>query len=248
MKKDNNKNYYLEIKAKMMKDFDKMFKCTKQALKQHFDPAKIDKLYEEGKAEYTSLLPQLPYIGGHKNKATMNLVGGAIILAVIRPLEREGLTTSEIGKIVYQTFDLYFQAKPRFLRWLINKMVFAGSSLKKAKKEAEKSALREHSGDFVTEFVEGDGESFDFGMDYIECAIHKLYQEQAAEKYLQYVCLGDYPMFQALGIGFTRTQTIGNGGNKCDARFKRGGKTASGWPPEELAEWKETKEIKSFQK
>ena len=44
-------------------------------------------------------------------------------------------------------------------------------------------------------------------------------------------------MFQALGIGLTRTQTIGNGAQKCDFRFKKGGKTPKGWPPEKLKEW-----------
>ena len=49
---------------------------------------------------------------------------------------------------------------------------------------------------------------------------------------------------QALGIGFSRTQSIGSGGHKCDARFKRGGETANGWPPEELAEWREIEPIR----
>ena len=246
MKTENNKNYYVEIKDKMIKDFDKMFQCTRQALEQHFNQSKIEQLYQASKEEFINLLPQVPYIGGLKNKLTMNLIGGAIVLAVIKPLEKEGLTIREIGKVIYTTFALYVQAMPipRCLRWLFNKLAFASFSLKKARKQAEESLFRKYSGDFVTEFVEGDGEDFDFGIDYIECAIHKLYQEQGAEKYLQYVCLGDYPMFQALGIGFSRTQTIGSGGHKCDARFKRGGKTANGWPPEELAEWREIEPTK----
>ncbi|MGD8782753.1 MAG: hypothetical protein PVH88_27830 [Ignavibacteria bacterium] len=39
-------------------------------------------------------------------------------------------------------------------------------------------------------------------------------------------------------MGFSRTQTIGNGAPICDFRFKKNVQTADGWPPENLPEWK----------
>lgn len=225
------------MKPKLIKDFEKMFKYARRALGQCFNESKIDKLHDESRREYAILIPQLPYIGGKKNSGTMNLIGMAIILAIIRSLEREGLTKREIGKVVYETFDMFFKAKPRLVRWLIGKLMTSKLFMKKKKKQTEKSLLREYPEDFVTEFVEGDGENFDFGLDVIECAICKFYKKQDAEKYLPYLCPGDYAMFRALGIGLTRTQTIGNGAPKCDFRFKKGGETPQGWPPENLEEF-----------
>ncbi len=49
-------------------------------------------------------------------------------------------------------------------------------------------------------------------------------------------------MYKSLGVGFIRTQTIGNGDPICDFRFKKNIETISGWPPEELEEWKISKE------
>ena len=80
--------------------------------------------------------------------------------------------------------------------------------------------LKKYKEDFVLEHIDP-GQDFDFGYNYTECAIHKLYQKKGKSEYLQYVCLGDYAMFQSYGMGFTRTQTIANGAPLCDFRFKK---------------------------
>lgn len=237
MKQGADNNYYLDMQAKMIKDFARMFKCTRRSLKRHFDEAKIAEIHETCEREYSGLIPQIPYIGGKQNSGTYNLVGGAALLAIIRSLEGEGLGKHEIGRVVYETMETLFNSKPRLLCRLTGKYMLSSYFIKKRRKQTERSLLREYPEGFVTRFVEADGANHDFGLDTMECAICKFYKKQGAEKYLPYLCLGDYPMFQALGIGFTRTQTIGNGAPKCDFRFKKGGETVRGWPPEGLDEW-----------
>ena len=56
------------MKTKLMKDFNKLLKLVRKVLGHYFDEAKIDQIIEEGKCEYGGLIPQLPYIGGKKNK------------------------------------------------------------------------------------------------------------------------------------------------------------------------------------
>ncbi len=238
--KDNEKqNYYTIIKHQMMKEFNAMYKGTRKILAQYFDESMIENLQNESKREYINLFPQLPYIGGKKNKQTINLIMGAIIIAIVRPLEKEGLSKHQIGKIIYVTFHLYFQAKPRLLLFLVRKLILSGFYIKKMKKQIENTFQRKYKEDFVIENVESNGKDYDFGYNYTECALHKLYIKHDAVKYLPYVCLGDYPMFQFLGIGFNRSQTIANGAPHCDFRFKKNGKTPIAWPPENLEEWKE---------
>ncbi len=238
MTTDADKHCYVNIKPKLMKDFDKMLKFTRQVLGQHFDKPQIDKLLDESRREYAALIPQLPYIGGKKNSGTANLVGGAWSLAIIWTLERAGLTTRAIGKVIYESMELFFESRPCFVRWLMGKLMISKFFVKKKKKQIKDAPFRHYPGGWVGEFVESDGENFDLGLDYIECGICKFYKEQEAEKYIPYLCLGDYPMFRSLGIGFTRTQTIGNGAPLCDFRFKKGGTTPRGWPPDNLEEFK----------
>lgn len=238
MTADTGASYYVNMKPRMMKDFDKMLKFTRQVLGKHFDKPQIDELLNESRREYAALIPQLPYIGGKKNSSTRNLVGGAWSLAIIRALEKEGLTTRAIGKVVYESMELFFKSRPRLVRWLMGKFMRSKYFVKKTKKKLTDATFRHYPGGWVAEFVEGDGENFDLGVDYVECGICTLYKEQGAEKYIPYLCLGDYSMFRSLGIGFMRTQTIGNGDPICDFRFKKGVITPRGWPPENIAEFK----------
>jgi hypothetical protein len=227
------------MKSKMMEDFEKMLKFARQVLKQYLGESQINQLLDESRREYLALIPQLPYIGGKKNSGTANLVGAAQPLAIIRPLEGEGLALRTIGQVVYETMKLFFESKPRLLRWLMGKSMTTKFFIKQKKKQTENSVFRRYPGAFVTEFVEGDSENFDFGLNVIECAICKFYKEQEAEEYVPYLCLLDYPMFGSLKVGFSRTQTIGNGAPLCDFRFKKGGSTRQAWPPEKLKEFKQ---------
>ena len=238
MKNDVSKNYYEKTRPKMMKEFNLMFRVTQKLLIPYFDKNKIAELSEECKKHYINLFPELPYLGGNKSNSTINLIMGAIILSIIIPLEKEGLSKSQIGEIIFFTFDGYFKSKPLFIRYVIGKVASSRFFIHGLKKDIEKSLLRKYKEDFVLEHIKSTGQKFDFGYNYTECALHKLFTKKEKLQYLQYVCLGDYAMFKSYGIGFTRTQTIGNGAPICDFRFSKNTGTLSGWPPEKLPEWK----------
>ena len=237
MKQNNSENYYLNRKAKLMKDFDKVLKIVRKVLGQNLDQLNIDQILKESRREYDSFLPQLPYIGGKKNSGTFNLIGSVWMLAIIRPLERGGLSVRKIGKIIYEIFEMHFESNPRILNWLIGKLMTSKFFMKKKKKQIEEAPFKQYTEGWVYEYIENNGENFGFGLDVIECGICKFYKKQKAEKYIPYLCLGDYPQFRAFGIEMKRTQTLGNGASKCDFRFKKGGTTQKGWPPDDLEEF-----------
>ena len=96
-----------------------------------------------------------------------------------------------------------------------------------------------HPENWDMEFVEGDGEEFDWGVDFKDCAVRKFYMKHGGEELLPYVCMSDYAPFHVLkNVEFTRTQTLSSGGDYCDFRFKKGGSTPKGWPPEDLPDFK----------
>jgi len=88
----------------------------------------------------------------------------------------------------------------------------------------------------VCTFVEGDGETFDYGLDVTECGICKFYHAQGADELAPYMCLSDYVVSRAFGRGLVRYKTIAEGAEVCDFRYKQGRETfvyplRNGWPP-----------------
>ncbi len=237
MAASNDDNYYIATRAKMMREFNAMYKGTRRVLGPYFTESKIDALAVESEKAYRRLFLELPYIGGKKNSETINLIMGAIVLAMIKPLEREKLTRHQIGKIIYDTFVGYFDSRPAIIRRIIGALASSRFFINRMKAQIEKNAQTNYDDNFVIKNVEPDSADFDFGYDYTQCALHTLFEKNGAAEYLRYMCLGDYALFRSLGIGFVRTQTIANGAPRCDFRFKRGGTTVAGWPPEDLPEW-----------
>jgi hypothetical protein len=77
----------------------------------------------------------------------------------------------------------------------------------------------------VFRFIEGDHENFNFGIDYSECASLKFLIAQNALELAPYICANDILQSEKLSWGLTRTMSLAEGGEKCDFRFKKGGRT-----------------------
>ena len=84
------------------------------------------------------------------------------------------------------------------------------------------SQERRYPDDWVFEVIEGDGQNFDFGLDYTECGLLKYLEREGAPELAPYLCWTDYPMFGSMGMKLVRTETIAQGGQRCDFRLSRG--------------------------
>ncbi len=234
---NHNNNYYFTIHLKMIKEFNAIFNSSYDLLLNYFSDSEIDELKKKCMLEYETLYPQLPYIGGKENRETIHLIMGAIILAIAGELEKKDLSTHQIGEIIFKSFERYFKMRPIALRCIIGKFVSSSFFRRWMKTQVQFNTVKKYRDSFKMELVDIVESDYDFGYNYTECALYKFFSKKNAEKYLPYICLGDYALFRSLGIGFKRTQTIANGGSLCDFRFKKGLKTQQGWPPEELEEW-----------
>ena len=103
---------------------------------------------------------------------------------------------------------------------------------------AETSQKRNYPDDFVFNYVEGDGSSFQWGLDYSECGLLKLFNKLGAAKFMPFLCLSDFSEANIFGFGFSRTQTLAHGAPKCDPRWVKNFKTPRAWPPDNLPEFK----------
>ncbi len=232
MAAEKEKNYYVKKKRMLMRQFDAALTIGKKILIDYFGVDKFNELSTKTREDFEQLLPQIPYVGGKDNHLTDTLVSAVILLPLIRIFEKEGLDFNEIGKLTYDLYEAFYTFIPPTVD------IFSEEYISQIKEEAKKSKLRKYPDDWVYDFVEGDGETFTWGMDYSECAVHKLYKSQGMEHTIPIVCIADFENARIQGYGLTRTQNIGNGAPICDFRFSKDGTTPKAWPPDNLPEFK----------
>jgi hypothetical protein len=171
--------------------------------------------------EYETLIPQIPFIGGKKNRWTADLLESAHILALFRAMQAYGKTPSETAEVLYEGMQIRLAQYPRFLLRLIGRWQFSNLFLKTLQHQAAVTHKRAFPNNFVAEVVIGDGKEFDWGIDFTECAIQKFFRAQNVLEFLPYVCRLDYLTSAAFGIGLVRTKTLATGDERCNPRLKQ---------------------------
>lgn len=185
--------------------------------------------------EYQALLPELPYIGGEENFNTENLEMAAYCLAMYRALQARGQRLEQVGRILYETAEAIF-SYPKWALEAMGRLKYGKSYEKTLRVQAAQSQQGQYSGDWVFSFVEGDGREFDYGLDFAECGICKLYRAQGCDELTPYLCLSDEVSSRMFNRGLVRYKTLAEGAEVCDFRYKRGRETwvyplREGWPP-----------------
>ncbi len=224
MREYEMKSNYVSCKNQFFKSFDKSVDRSKRVLISRYGNERAHSLINEARREYEVLIPQIPFIG-HRNPFLIFLLPTSRYLAIYRVLQRAGLTIEESGQVIYQMNECELNAIPVFLRRMIGYLWFSPLYIWRLKKRAKESQKRKYPGGYVLDFVKGDGRSFDYGLDYIECAGCKLLDQQGAPELAPLLCNLDKSCSEILDWGLTRTMTIAKGYQKCDFRFKKGGKT-----------------------
>jgi len=232
MTAEKEKNYYVKKKRMLMRQFNAALTIVKNILIDYFGEAKFKELSTKTREDFEQLLPQIPYVGGKDNHLTDNLISATILLPLLRIFEKEGLDFNEIGKLTYNLYEAFFKVIPPTAD------IFSEDYINQVKEEAKNSKLRKYPDDWIYDFIEGDGETFTWGIDYSECGLYKFYKSQGMEHLMPIVCISDFEDARVHGYGLTRTQNIGNGAPICDFRFKKDGTTPKAWPPDNLPEFK----------
>ena len=220
MKEDN----YIYRKKQLLKAFDKSIALNKIVLITRFGREKAISLINESRIEYETIIPQIPFIG-HSSPFLVFLFPKSRCLAIYRVLRRNGFAFEDAAQIIYQMSEVELEAIPILLRRIIGYFWFSPLFKWRLRKRAKESQERKYPGSYVFTFIEGDGRSFDYGLDYTECGGCKFLNQQGVPELAPLMCSFDKTASETLGWGLTRTMTIADGGQKCDFRFKKGGKT-----------------------
>jgi hypothetical protein len=131
----------------------------------------------------------------------------------------------EAGEFAYALTARYVASLPTVAARLIHWVWFSKLFQRRLRFRANQSQEDRQGGDFVYEYVEGDADRFDFGVDYLECAVWTFLESRGAPELAPYVCALDQLYSDAFGWGLVRTTTLAEGGPRCDFRFKRHGET-----------------------
>jgi hypothetical protein len=218
--------YYLSHKSEIIMQFETHAKAWRPFLANSYGDGFANAVLRETRQQYEALIPEIPYIGGDENPMTRHLVRSTTSLVLYKVMKAWGKTAEEVGKIVYDAVEVSVsQLSP------LPGPELSTAYIAEEKERARKSQERRYSGDWVWEFVEGNGVDFDYGHDFLECGTQKLYHAQNADEFLPFYCYLDFVTHRTIGWGFARTKTLAEGDERCDFRLKKGGKTKKGWPP-----------------
>lgn len=210
---------------KLLKSFDYTASLVEDFVVATYGADFADALHREVRQEYENLVPQIPFVEG--------IVGGALNtfltitaqeLAVYKVMKRHGKTAEEAWEICHAALRLRLERYSRVRRWLLARLMFSRVALRRMRKRA-KSGTQLGFGDFEVAYVTGNGEEFDYGVDYVRCGNYRLMVDQGAEEFAPYVCMSDIALGDAMGWGLIRTGTLADGCERCDFRFKKGAKT-----------------------
>ena len=223
------REYYLSRKAGILALFDTHAQAWKPLIVSRYGDDFADTILREARQQHEALIPEIPCIGGDENPMTRHLIRSTTSLAFYKAMKTRGKTAEETGSIVYD-------AVVESVRHLPPSAPLTAEDMDRKREQARQSQERRYPGGWVWVFVEGDDVEFDYGYDFIECGTQKLYHAQGADEFLPFYCFLDFVTYRTPGWGFARTMTLAEGYEKCDFRFKSGGKTERAWPPPFLGE------------
>ena len=218
-----DEEYYVIRKPEFLKRFDDELQYWRPIIVSRFGAKFADTVLREAHKEFEVLIPEIPYIGGDENHLTGSLVESVRYLAFYRAMKRQGRKAEETGKILYDAIlarvDEPRAPIPVFQRLTTEQL------MEKRRERAQRSQERRYPQDYVYEFVASDGEEFDYGYDFSECAAQKFYHAQGADEFLLLYCFLDYAWSKVYRLGLSRTMTLAEGHKKCDHRFKKAKET-----------------------
>lgn len=150
-------------------------------------------------------------------------VGGAIYIAFYLALAPRGFSAERVWKLAERATVLHFERMSKLEKSLASGAMF-GWPMKALSRWLAGKSNDNPVGGWVFDFVEGEGDVA-YGVNYRRCAIRELALSQGAADFAPYICLSDIVGSEKFGWGLKRSETLAQGGTRCDFRFRKGGDT-----------------------
>jgi len=217
--------HYNARKEKLLKDIDRTSALVEASLIARYGKEVTSTMRREVRQEYEKLIPEIPYIKGLRARALNNfLLITAQELAAYKVMKNHGKPPGEAWELCHEALRLSLAKTPRWKRRLLRRVMFSRLVRKIVARRARQQ-LKIRLGDFEVEYLTGEGDEFDFGVNYLHCGNFIFAKRHAGEEFAPYVCMSDIALSEALGWSVSRTQTLADGCPHCDFRFKKGAPT-----------------------
>jgi hypothetical protein len=209
----------------LLKGFDKMAKRATKPLIKNYSEEFCRVIIGETRNTFEQIIPEIPYIGGKRNQFTPVMIINGWIISFYKAMKGHGKAVEEVIKICCEVADDYMQSLPRSLLWVTEKFAFGRLVKWRMKKQARQSQKCKYPNDFAYRYVEGDGNDFDWALEFSECAVNKFYDLQGVEELKPYCNFFDVTYSKYLNMGIDANMTIGIGCQTCKLKYKKGRET-----------------------
>jgi hypothetical protein len=217
--------YYSERKETLLKKFDRTAALMKDSVVARYGKEFASTLQREVRQEYERFIPEIPYIKGARARLFNTfLLITAQELAAYKVMKRHGKPPGEAWELCHEALRFRLAEIPPWKRWLLRRFMFS-RLVRQIMARRARQQQRVCFGDFEVEYLIGDGDEFDFGVNYLQCGNQNFVKRHGGEEFAPYVCMSDIALSDAMGWGLIRTQTLADGCQHCNFKFKKGGAT-----------------------
>ena len=213
--------YYVEKKICFLKSYDRVAARVSEILRRYYGRELVKKIMQKTHSRFEALLPKLPFIGGHANPMTTNLIQAAWCLAFYKTLASYGEPVEQAGRILYEAVEAQLQTYPRLLLYPCSVTRITETSIDELKERAANSEKSPFAEDWVFEVVDGNGKNFDVGVNYLQCGMCKFFHAQDADELAPYLCALNCPISEGFGVQLSQGKTLATGGKMCRLRMKK---------------------------
>ncbi len=210
----------------LVEEFEKMLPFYRQTVEKSMGADKAKGVVRDATEDYRKTMYAVPYIGDVKYPLPETLVQSAAALSFYRALRSAGASEDEAEKVIYDAGAASIRSAPAAEMQAVGAYQFTQQWYDMQKMLSAKSQEKHYPGDWVYSFVEGVPGEFDWGWDFTECGIVKLYKPNGLLSLVPQLCKLDFVASEVQGTGLRRTTTLATGGSRCDFRYKQGREAA----------------------
>ena len=218
-------DYYVSKRRWLMHLFDFIFQSLEERLAAYHGDQYAGLIVHQSRKNFEEILPLLPYVGGMKNYYTPIIVINGMVIAMFRAMRETGKTAEDVVRVWAEAADTLFARIPARLAHLGGQAIFSKPVVNTFRKQSLLSQERRFLEDWVYTLLEGDGEEFDVGFEFSECAVIKLYQAMGTVELAPFCNFADVTYSHYLGLGLDASETLGMGCERCRMLFKKGRET-----------------------
>jgi len=192
----------------------------KPELGKHGDDAFVADVLSLQRREFERLLTLGEDPGWFAPQMRMFSLSGAVYIALFLALKSRSFSPQRVWDVCDAATRRRFAATQGVERWLAGPGMLSRAMQRMSRWLARRSQQKPLGG-WVFQFIEPEPGHFEYGVDYSRCAIRELAIAAGADDFAPFICLADIAGSEAFGWGLARSQTLAQGGSRCDFRFRR---------------------------